>query len=218
MTDTTIAHRERLALCDLFDEVGPGAPTLCEGWATRDLAAHIILRETRPDLAAGMFVPFLQGRLESAQDALAATAFPALVEKVRTGPPFWNPMGIPVIDELMNLVEFVVHHEDVLRGDVMTGGQPGPRREVDPAIDKAVWGALKRMAPMMFRRSEIPVSLTVPGRGTIEAKAGPDPVLISGTPIELLLTAYGRGRAAAVSYDGPPNAIETLKKTKLGLA
>lgn len=73
------------------------------------------------------------------------------------------------------------------------------------------------MAPLMFRRSEVPVSLTVPGRGTIEAKAGPEPVLISGAPIELLLTAYGRGRAA-VSYDGPPAAIETLKKTKLGLA
>ena len=40
---------ERKALADLLAALGPDAPTLCTGWETRDLAAHIVLRERRPD-------------------------------------------------------------------------------------------------------------------------------------------------------------------------
>src|SRR5262249_52743320 len=36
---------ERAELCDLLDELGPDAPTLLDGWTTRDLAAHLVLRE-----------------------------------------------------------------------------------------------------------------------------------------------------------------------------
>ena len=45
------ARAERAALCDLFLEVGPDAPTLCGAWTTRDLAAHLVVRERRPDAA-----------------------------------------------------------------------------------------------------------------------------------------------------------------------
>ena len=47
------SREERRALCELLDETGPDAPTLCEGWTTGDLAAHLVLRERRPDAAAG---------------------------------------------------------------------------------------------------------------------------------------------------------------------
>ena len=57
-----IAQSERQALCDTALAVGAKAPTLCEGWAVSDLLAHLVLRETRPDLAAGMMVPLLAGR------------------------------------------------------------------------------------------------------------------------------------------------------------
>ena len=76
---TRYAQLERHALADTMLAVGPDAPTLCDPWRVRDLAAHLILRETRPDLAAGMFVPRLQARLERAQDELAATDFGELV-------------------------------------------------------------------------------------------------------------------------------------------
>jgi len=36
---------ERAQLSDLFDELGPEAPTLLAPWTTRDLAAHLVLRE-----------------------------------------------------------------------------------------------------------------------------------------------------------------------------
>jgi hypothetical protein len=43
---------ERAQLSDLFDELGPQAPTLLTPWTTRDLAAHLVLRE-RDYLAGG---------------------------------------------------------------------------------------------------------------------------------------------------------------------
>lgn len=63
----TAARAERLALCDLFEKVGPDAPTLCGTWLTRDLAAHLIVRERRPDLAVGILIPGLGGRLAKAR-------------------------------------------------------------------------------------------------------------------------------------------------------
>ena len=36
---------EPAQLSDLFDELGPQAPTLLAPWTTRDLAAHLVLRE-----------------------------------------------------------------------------------------------------------------------------------------------------------------------------
>ncbi|MEV4089519.1 maleylpyruvate isomerase N-terminal domain-containing protein, partial [Nonomuraea fuscirosea] len=41
----THARGERAALCDLLDRLGPDEPTLCAGWTTADLAAHLAIRE-----------------------------------------------------------------------------------------------------------------------------------------------------------------------------
>ncbi|MGJ4074519.1 maleylpyruvate isomerase N-terminal domain-containing protein [Corynebacterium macclintockiae] len=49
------SQSEREALANLLQQSGPDAPTLCEGWSTRDLAVHLVIREYRPDAAAGLF-------------------------------------------------------------------------------------------------------------------------------------------------------------------
>ena len=54
MTATDVLLRERAALCDTMEKVGPDAPTLCEGWLTIDLAAHLCAREARSDAAIGI--------------------------------------------------------------------------------------------------------------------------------------------------------------------
>ena len=46
---TAFASIERAALVDLMAELGPDAPTLCTGWTTRDLAAHLVVRLSRVD-------------------------------------------------------------------------------------------------------------------------------------------------------------------------
>jgi hypothetical protein len=53
---------ERAQLTDLFDELGPEAPTLLEPWTTRDLAAHLVLREHDYLAAPGLVLPGAWGR------------------------------------------------------------------------------------------------------------------------------------------------------------
>ena len=55
MTNFAVVERRHLAA--LLRRVGPDAPTLCEGWVTRDLAVHLIERDSRPDLIAGTVLP-----------------------------------------------------------------------------------------------------------------------------------------------------------------
>ena len=52
----------RAALVEALIAAGPGMPTLCDGWRTEHLAAHVHLRETTA--AAGLLLPGLRGRLE----------------------------------------------------------------------------------------------------------------------------------------------------------
>lgn len=213
MSTPHVARTERLALCGALTAAGPDAPTLCEGWATRDLAAHVVVRESRPDLVVGLFLPPLAGRLERGQAQVAAGDWEQLVATIRSGPPFWNPARFGVIDDLANLVEFAVHTEDVLRGD----GAPGPRRDVPARTERALWGALTRTARLMFRSSPVGVRLVAPGFGESLVRGGPDPVTMTGAPLELLLAAYGRMPAAEVSLGGSEESVGSLRAARLGL-
>ena len=51
---TSLAESERALFADLLAEVGPDAPTLCGDWTTRDLAAHLVVRERRLDATPGI--------------------------------------------------------------------------------------------------------------------------------------------------------------------
>ena len=82
----TFARSERAALCDLLDEVGPHAPTLCEGWDTHDLAAHVWVRETDPIGASGI-VAKRGSALISASVTGRLSAFPA-ASSTTTSEPF----------------------------------------------------------------------------------------------------------------------------------
>ncbi|MEN3358667.1 MAG: hypothetical protein V7637_2649, partial [Mycobacteriales bacterium] len=60
MTDH--ASAERAAVADLLDSLGPDAPTLCEGWSTYDLAAHLALRDRVPAAWPGIALRRFAGR------------------------------------------------------------------------------------------------------------------------------------------------------------
>ena len=209
-----VVQAERNALCDSLLELGPVAPTLCDPWRTRDLAAHLVLRENKPFLATGIWFGPLEGRMDRGQARIAAGDYPALVEQVRSGPPWWSPMHLDRVDALLNTGELLIHHEDALRGD----GAVGPRREVPERTARAALAVLRRSASLMFRRSEVGVRLVAPGAEPVTA--GPDApvVTVTGEPVELLLLAYGRMRVAAVELDGSPEAVKTLKNARLGIS
>ena len=93
----------------------PTQPTLCGDWTTRDLAAHLVVRERRPDAAIGIIVSKAAGYTDKVQAGVADTEWTELVDTVRSGPPFWSPTKIAAVDKLANTVEFFVHLEDVRR-------------------------------------------------------------------------------------------------------
>ena len=114
-TSQNWARLERESFANALVSAGPDAPTLCAGWTTRDLAAHVLLRERRPAAALGIMVPFLSNYTESVRRSYLANDWLNLTEQVRLGPPSWNPMGWSALDNVVNLFEFFIHHEDVLR-------------------------------------------------------------------------------------------------------
>jgi uncharacterized protein (TIGR03085 family) len=207
------AQDERASLCDTFDAVGPDAPTLCDPWTTADLAAHLVIRERRPDLAAGIWVPGLAGRTERAQREYAAMPWAELVDLVRSGPPVWAPQRLRPLDEAANLIEFYIHHEDVLRAEAV-----GPQRAVGADLEAALWGRLTRLGKVLFRRARTGVVLLAPdyGRCAAHGDTGLGTVILQGPPSELMLAAYGRARVAALEPQGSPEAVDALMASRLG--
>ena len=200
-----VSTDERAALCDLFEELGPDEPTLCDGWQTRDLAAHLVVRERRPDAAAGILLAPLAGHTKRVQDSYAARPWAELVELVRSGPPALSPTRIPAIDKQVNSVEMFVHHEDVRRG------QPDWKpRDPDPERDAATWAGVSRAGRMTMRRSPVGLVLRRPDGKEVVVKRGPNTVILAGEPGELLLFAFGRD-AVHVDFEGEQTSIAVVK-------
>ncbi|MFG1877025.1 TIGR03085 family metal-binding protein [Sphaerisporangium sp. NPDC049003] len=210
----THARAEREALSDLLDRLGPDAPTLCEGWTTADLAAHLVLRERRPDAVGGIAIKPLAGYTASVQNKVkTGKPYRELVDDVRQGPPRWSPYGlVPGLDAVVNTLEFLVHHEDVRRA------QPGwEPRELPADLVEAIWKRVAGGARLMLRRSPVGVVLRgADGRKAGGKKAEPH-VIVTGEPAELLLFCFGRQDHARVTYEGDEVSIERLRGAKLGL-
>src|SRR4051812_38646824 len=118
----SFADRERRELADLLDRLGPAAPTLCAGWDTAHLAAHVVVRDNRPDAllgygmeAAGVGGPFATWSHRTEDRLRTSTSYDAVVERVRSGPHAWLPMAWPAVARAINTTEFAIHHEDVRR-------------------------------------------------------------------------------------------------------
>jgi uncharacterized protein (TIGR03085 family) len=207
---TEYAKSERRALADLFIAVGPDAPTLCEGWTTRDLAAHLVIRDRRPDTVAGELIPALAGRTNRIRLATAARPYPQVVQDVRH-PPWWSPLSNPLLHELANALEFFIHHEDVRRAS--PGWQP---RTLGADHQRALWGAAKVTARFGLRKLHLPVAVRAPGFGTMQVGDGTPQVTLVGEPGELAIFLSGRQRAARVQIEGAADAAEKMRTARFG--
>ncbi|AWT42655.1 MULTISPECIES: TIGR03085 family metal-binding protein [Streptomyces] len=206
---STFAKRERLLLADLLETAGPDAPTLCEGWLTRDLAAHVVVRERRPDAAGGLLIKQLSSRLDKAMDEFTAKPYEELIQLIRTGPPRFSPFQLKQLDEASNTIEFYVHTEDVRRAQ-----EDWSPRELDPVFQDALWSRLERTARLMGRGAPTGLVLRRPDGQTVVAHRGTPVVTVTGEPSELLLFSYGRQSAAKVDLDGEEEAITKLHEAK----
>lgn len=208
---TNLAIDERAAICDEFDRVGPDHPTLCGGWDTRDLLAHLLVRERNPLAAPGIVIPALASVTDRAMAAYADRDFPTMVAQLRGGAPPWSPYHLGSVDEFVNAAEFFVHHEDIRRAT--PGWEPRP---ADPVRDAELWAMLRRVSRMLFRRQPVGLVLRRP-RGTAEVvRTGSGLVTIVGEPAELVLHAFGRD-AAHVELEGAAEDVATYEKSHRGL-
>ncbi|MFI1399157.1 TIGR03085 family metal-binding protein [Streptomyces sp. NPDC020681] len=209
---STHAKRERLLLADLLEAAGPDAPTLCEGWTTRELAAHVVVRERRPDAAAGQLIPALRARMERAQAEFAEKPYEELIQLIRTGPPRMSPYGIKQVEEAANTVEFYVHAEDVRRA------QPDwSPRKLDKVFEDALWSRLEKAARLMGRKAPVGMVLRRPDGQTAVAHRGTPVVTVTGEPGELTMFTLGRQNVAQVDLEGDKEAVERLREAKLGI-
>ncbi|MGB8380362.1 MAG: TIGR03085 family metal-binding protein [Dermatophilaceae bacterium] len=211
---TRYAPAERQALCDTLLAVGPEAPTLCHPWRACELTAHLILRETRPDLVAGQWVKPLRGRLDRAIQERATAPYAELVATLRGGPPRWALTSLAQFDEATNLLEFFVHHEDVRRA------APGwAARELDPGHETALWDYLQKSARFLFRRATAGVVLDAgEARRFVARPPGAlGSALVEGPVGELVLYSNGRRSVASVSLTGPTEAVQSLASTDLSI-
>jgi uncharacterized protein (TIGR03085 family) len=207
---TDYARRERRDLTDLLIETGPDAPTLCAGWTTRDLAAHLAVRDRRVDAMAGVLIPSLSGHGEQVRRAKAARPYPEVVAEVRN-PPWWSPLSNPLTGELINGLEFFIHHEDVRRA--APGWTP---RTLDAAHYKALWSAVRFTARLGLRGLHVPVAVRAPGLGEVTVGGDAPRATVIGDPGELALFLSGRQRAANVDVEGAPETAERLRTARLG--
>lgn len=164
-------------------------------------------------------------------------SFAELIELIRNGPPRVSMFGLPGADEKLNLVEYFVHHEDVLRA--RPDWQP---RKVDPDLVDVLWDRLS-LARLMLRKAPVGVELVradsartldqaaadneaagqrarasgakaARGRGTrvrITAKARTPVVTVTGDPVELTLWTMGRASVAGVRLDGADSDVAALR-------
>ncbi|WP_320776251.1 TIGR03085 family metal-binding protein [Streptomyces sp. CRN 30] len=206
---STFAKRERLLLADLLETAGPDAPTLCDGWRSRDLAAHIVVREHRPDAIGGAMIKPLASRLDRVMEEYAAKPYEELLRLIRSGPPRFSPFALKQLDEAANTIEFYVHTEDVRRA------QPDwTPRELDPVFQDALWSRLERTARMLGRQVPAGLVLRRPDGQTAVAHRGAPVVTVTGDPSELLLFAFGRQSVAKVALEGEEAAITAVQGTK----
>lgn len=202
------AVQERVELADTLRSTDPSAPTLCGEWSAAQLAAHLVLRERS--------LTELLGRVPSARahaiaqraidDYVARTPYPEIVAAVAAGAPLWSPFALPPVREAINLLEYVVHHEDVRRA--VDGWVP---RVLPVPRQDAVWSRLRLASRLTLRMVPVPVRLEWPDHGSVSVGRGRTGVTVTGLPEELALVAFGRQAVARVDYTGPDDAVAQVR-------
>lgn len=191
--------------------LGPEAPTLCDPWMVKDLLAHLVVRESRPDVLPGIGLDLgpLTRHTGQVQDATAReSSLEDLAEQVRTGPPVWWPTRVPVLDRLVNTAELSIHLEDMVRAQ--PDWSPTP---LDRATLEGLWSTLTKAAPVLYRGTPVGVVAVAEGYGRRSLRrppSGAGTVVLRGTPLELVLHAFGRDRVAQVDVEGAPEDVAAL--------
>ncbi|MYR05851.1 TIGR03085 family protein [Gordonia sp. SID5947] len=208
----TLAQDERAALVETLRSIGPDAPTMCDGWTTRDLVAHLVVRERRPDTGPGIMIKQFAGHTERVRAGAATQPWDVLLDQLASGPPTFSPFKL--VDRWANLAEMFVHHEDVLRGGAGRDA-PWTPRPLSPDMQEALVAPAKSMGKLALKGSPASITLTTTdGRELVTAGSG-KPVVVTGTPGELVLFAFGRA-PLDVTYEGDGDSVSAVMSAERG--
>lgn len=206
-----LSKTERQALCDLALQVGPDAPTLCEGWDVKDLVVHLLVRERSLIGAPGILVKPLAGVTEWVSERVAKDPFDTLVERLRR--PMLTWAAIPFIDAAANAAEYFVHHEDIRRA------QPDwEPRQMDAHANDVLWKLASSAGKLMARKAKCPLVLERSDTAeTATLLKGDDVATVRGLPSELVLFLYGRKAVRDVEIDGSDAAVAKVRGASFGI-
>ena len=131
--------------------------------------------------------------------------YAALVDTFAAGPSPRSLMGR--FDEALNLLEYVVHHEDLRRGS-----GPVPPRDLPTTEIDEIWRRARPILKRVYRKAPVGVELAPDGRAVTPARSGPSTVSVPGPPVELILHAFGRRSAADVQVDGSSDDVSSFTR------
>jgi uncharacterized protein (TIGR03085 family) len=206
----TWVEAERASFAGAFRAADPDAPTLCAGWSARHLCAHLVQREhsmlrniwdqvTTRTPGEERFMRRL------VDDARTPHGYAALVARFEAGPSRRSLMGR--FDEALNLVEYAIHHEDLRRGS-----GPVPPRDLPAAELDEIWRRARLILKRAYRKAPVGVELAPEGGAVMPVHGGPSAVTLAGSPLDLLLHAFGRRGAADVRVDGPSDSVSSFNQ------
>ncbi|MCF7548257.1 maleylpyruvate isomerase family mycothiol-dependent enzyme [Pseudonocardia sp. WMMC193] len=198
----TMARAERAALAEFLGTLSPAdwdAPTLCAGWAVRDVVAHLVSYEDLSPLA--LVRRLARGGATANEIGIAALRHRApdeLLELVRNR---LDPRGLTAaFGGRIALTDGLIHHQDIRRSFGRPREIPADRLRVvlDFARTAPPIGARQRIKGLTLRATDLDWST---GRGP----------LVEG-PAEPLLMALA-GRAGAVAELGGDGAAILAGRT-----
>jgi uncharacterized protein (TIGR03085 family) len=210
-----MSRRERAGLCNAALEAGEEAPTLCGGWTVKDLVIHLLVRERDPLAAPGILIPPLHGLTRRSERRLQHQDFSALVERVRGGPPRWSVMALPPVDQLLNTLEYFVHHEDIRRA--APGWEP---RELTDRENRILFKGAATAGKRFVKSVGVPVRVRWADGDRVRESVlarGEDPVVVTGEPSELTMFLFGRDQHTGLKFEGPQAGIDALQSGDLGI-
>lgn len=187
--------------------------TLCARWTIEDLAAHLIVRERGGALArTGIFVPRFHRRHASAMAGVKGLGHEKMIAQLER-PPAWVGLFPP------NIIEFFVHNEDLIRGELQR------RRALSDELEDVLSSYIEVLSGLAFRRVAGAFELIVHdknSRSEIWKTVGRGPkqnieLEITGRPGELVLLFMGRGRHADVEVSGDAEARKFYELADVGI-
>jgi uncharacterized protein (TIGR03085 family) len=199
------AAAERRELAATLRATDPSSMTVCDPWTAADIAAHLVLRGSSARYGVDLQRGKVEANLRDQRTLIDAEGYEGVIGRLERDPRF-APTRFAGVDDTMNLIEYVTHHEDVRR--IGEGWAP---RLLPADRQHAVWSRLRGMTRTIARKAVTGVRL-VPTDGWASPIVGAEPtVTVHGDVVELMLVALGRARVARIDLEGDAGAVQQFR-------